>query len=161
MSNVLEGVAQCQKNDPSPFPIPHSPFPEIPQLISGTTPRLARRGASREDSIGMSRRGSNISRQPRSFELVAALTSRWTSIAPVDEMVIRRTTSVPNGNTHARSFVMENQSRAAPRRIHFSRTTAFVGIEKSCRAFVVTDSIANSPTAADVSLVPVAPSPSC
>lgn len=54
---------------------------------------------------------------------------------------------------------MQNQSRAAPRRSHLSHTTAFVGIEKSWTAFVVTDSTANSPTEAGVSLVPVAPSP--
>lgn len=67
---------------------------------------------------------------------------------------------MPNGNAHVRSFVMQNQSRAAPRRSHLSHTTAFVGIEKSWTAFVVTDSTTNSPTATVVSLVPGAPSPS-
>ena len=55
---------------------------------------------------------------------------------------------------------VQNQSRAAPRRSHLSHTTAFVGIEKSWTAFVVTASTTNSPTAMGVSLVPVAPSPS-
>ncbi len=71
-----------------------------------------------------------------------------------EDTVSRRTADVPNGNAHVRSFVIQNQSRAAPRRSHLSHTTAFVGIEKSWTAFVVTDSTVNSPTATGVSLVP-------